>query len=246
MKTKPRIQTMKPDEFLSLVTHEIKNPLTSIHGFTDFARDAVRNHDDQSALGCLEIVSAEALRVLRLAEDLLDAAQVSAGRFSVDMESVDLAGLALEIAQRYEAVTGRRIEVKGAAGFPQIIGDSMRLGQVIENLVSNATKYSPEDTPIRIELLATENHVALSIWNGGPAIREELIPQLFRCFSRLHNDGNADGKSKVKGNGLGLYISKQIVELHGGSIQVDSDDTAGTTFTVDLPRQPLSLTETAN
>ncbi len=240
MKPKPKVQALKPDEFLSLVTHEIKNPLTSINGFTDFARDAVRNHDHQSALGCLEIVSSEAQRVLRLAEDLLDAAQVSTGKFSIKVETVDLAEIVLKIARRYETVTDRRIEVDGAAELPPIVGDPVRLEQVIENLVSNATKYSPQGTPIRIALLAGDTRVNISIWNGGPAITAEQIPRLFQCFSRL---GNGDNGGAIKGNGLGLYISKQIVELHGGSIQVHSTEEEGTTFMIELPRQPAIIAE---
>ncbi len=243
MKGKPKVRAIKSDEFLSLVTHEIKNPLTSITGFTHFAEDAVKNHDVNLALESLQVVRCEAQRVLRLAEDLLDVAQVSAGKFSVQMESVDLQQIVWEIAGRYAVKTGRQIAVQTPEVFPCIVGDGARLAQVVENLVSNATKYSPEETPIRIAITAADCRLILTVWNGGPTIPADDIPRMFQRFCRAgngngHGHGNGKGNGKaVKGNGLGLYISKQIVELHGGSISVQSEEGKGTTFTVELPRQ---------
>jgi two-component system, OmpR family, phosphate regulon sensor histidine kinase PhoR len=238
MKAKPKLYALESDEFLSLVTHEIRNPLTSINGFTDFAKDAVKNHDDQSALGCLEVVRAEAQRVLRLAEDLLDLTQVRAGKFSVHLETIDLAEIVMEIAGRYEAITHRRITVEASDDFPTIAGDSVRLGQVIVNLVSNATKYSPEDMPIRITMSAGDESVIVRVWNGGSAIPAEKIPQMFKRFSRLGNGhGNGNGKGEhIKGTGLGLFISKEIVEMHCGRIEMQSSEGEGTAFIIELPR----------
>lgn len=244
MGRKRKLDAMGPHEFLSLVSHEIKNPLTSIAGYTCFAEEAVRNHDAVSALENLEIVRSETRRVLRLAEDLLDAEQVNAGKFSVKMEPVDLEEIVWQIAARYAANTGRKIEVKTLPDpFPSVIGDTTRLGQVLENLVSNATKYSPEETPIFIFLIGNESRVALSVWNGGPAIPEGKLPLLFQRFSRLHtHDGQVhQGEKLVKGTGLGLYISKQIIEQHGGSIRVFSNDLDGTIFTVEMPQRAAAV-----
>lgn len=221
------------DDLLSFVSHEMKNPLTSITGFASFAEDAVKNHDQELALESLQVVRCEAQRVLRLAEDLLDIAQVSAGKFSVKMEQLDLRAVVQKIADRYSAVAGRRIEIVAPGEFPCIAGDSVRLGQVIENLVSNATKYSPDETPIRITMLCDDSRVTVCVWNNGPAIPPEQLPLIFKRFSRLKN-GCA---RSVKGAGLGLYISKQIVELHGGTIDVFSSEGEGTCFTLALPRQ---------
>ena len=227
MKTKG----IEKDQLLSMVTHEIKNPLTSITGYTMFAEDAVRNHDDALALESLQVVRCEAQRVLKLAEDLLDVAQVRAGQFSIQTERVDLKDVVVRIAARYMRTSGRRIDVIAPSNFPCIAGDSVRLGQVIENLVSNATKYSPEDAPIRITLMCTDSRVTVCVWNCGPHIPADQLPRIFKRFSRVPE------RRAIKGTGLGLFISRQIVELHGGTIDVLSSEGEGTCFTVELPRQ---------
>lgn len=221
------------EEFLSLVSHEIKNPLTSITGYADFAEDAVKNNDQSSALESLEIVRSEARRILRLAEDLLDVSCVKAGKFRINLGEVDLPGIVRQVATRYATTSAREIEVCAPLLFPMIRGDSCRIAQVIENLVSNAIKYSPHATPIRISLDADHVAVRFSITNGGTMIPPEELAMLFQRFSRLRMDG--DGNGRRKGTGLGLFISKQIVKMHGGSIVVTSTEAEGTTFTIELP-----------
>jgi signal transduction histidine kinase len=220
------------DEFLSLVTHEIKNPLTSITGYTDFAGEAIKTNDPEGALESLTIVRSEARRILRLAEDLLDASKMSAGRFTVKMEQVDLPSLASQIANRYATTTGRKIELKVKGEFPPVRGDALRLSQVVENLVSNAVKYSPPETPIGISLDADDTRVLLSVVDRGPGIPKQKIPLIFERFYRLEENGQM-----VKGTGLGLFISREIVKMHGGAIHVSSREGEGSTFTVELPRQ---------
>jgi two-component system CheB/CheR fusion protein len=234
MKTEDSGPVLVGEEFLSLVSHEIKNPLTSITGYADFAEDAVKNNDHSSALESLEIVRSEARRILRLAEDLLDASCVKAGKFRLNIGHVDLAGVVGRIMTRYAATSGRNIEVCAPSLFPIIRGDSCRIAQVVENLVSNAIKYSPDRSPIHVLLDSDPTVVRLSISNGGTMIPPDKLAMLFQRFSRLRVDG--DGNGRRKGTGLGLYISKQIVEMHGGKIRVSSTAEEGTTFTIELPR----------
>ncbi|HSP35787.1 MAG TPA: HAMP domain-containing sensor histidine kinase [Thermoanaerobaculia bacterium] len=225
--------TLVGEEFLSLVSHEIKNPLTSITGFANFAEDAVRKNDRTMALESLQIVRNEARRILKLAEDLLDASCVRAGKFAVNIGRVDLHALLSEVVKRYAAMSGRRIDLWVPAMLPEVPADPVRLAQVVENLVSNAVKYSPDDSPIRVKVFASDTAVRVAITNGGKIIPASMLDQLFKRFSRL--GGDADGNGRRKGTGLGLFISKQIVEMHGGSIQVTSTAEDGTTFTFELP-----------
>jgi signal transduction histidine kinase len=221
------------EEFLSLVSHEIKSPLTSITGYATFAEDAVRNNDQTMALESLEVVRSEAQRILKLAEDLLDASCVRAGRFTLEMESVDLVEIVRPIVKRHALMSGRRIDLVAPPGCPRIPGDPRRLAQVIENVISNAVKYSPESTPVRITMKHDCSTLRISVSNGGATIPPDKISALFKRFSRLRMD--SDGNGRRNGTGLGLFISKQIVDMHGGSIAVASTDEEGTTFTIELP-----------
>ena len=222
----PRIS--EGEQLLSLVSHEIKNPLTSIAGFVSFAEDAVRNNDPELALQSLEIVRAEASRILRLAEDLLDASCVRAGKFSITPADVDLSALVTRVTDQYAAISGHKVEVCVQSGFPVIYGDPLRLTQVVENLISNAVKYCGDDEPIRVALESEHGTVRIVISNGGMTIPSVKLATLFHPFTRLTE----------KGTGLGLFISRQIVEAHGGRIFVSSQDRVGTTFTVELPARP--------
>lgn len=221
------------EEFLSLVSHEIKNPLTSITGYANFAEDAVKNNDRTMALESLEVVRSEAQRILKLAEDLLDASCVRAGRFTLEKEMVDLAAIVRPIVKRYATMTGRQIDLVVPESCPPVLGDPRRLAQVIENIISNAVKYSPDSSAIRVTMTSDCSTLRVAISNGGTKIPPEKIAALFKRFSRLRMD--SDGNGRRKGTGLGLFISKQIVDMHGGSIAVTSSNEEGTTFTIELP-----------
>ena len=151
------------------------------------------------------------------------------------MGQVDVAGVVARIVARYTATSGRKIEVCAPSLFPLIAGDDCRIAQMIENLVSNAIKYSPDASPIRVNLESDSMTVRVSISNSGATIPPEKLATLFRRFSRLRMGGDGDGTRK--GTGLGLFISKQLVEMHGGTIGVASNEVDGTTFTIELPRQ---------
>jgi len=222
------------EEFLSLVSHEIKNPLTSITGFANFAEDAVRNNDALSALESLDVVRSEARRILKLAEDLLDASCVRAGRFTLHLEHFDLRAVVEPIVKRYVAMTGRPITLSAPPQCPTLVGDPHRLAQVFENLISNAVKYSPEGTPIIVSVDSDCSRLRIAVSNRGAAIPEDKLRLLFKRFVRLPD---ADGNGRRAGTGLGLYISRKIVELHGGSITVTSSESDGTVFTIELPNE---------
>ena len=234
MKAEDSSPMLGGEEFLSLVSHEIKNPLTSITGFASFAEDAVRNNDVLSALESLDVVRSEARRVLKLAEDLLDVSCVRAGRFTLHVERLDVLAIVEPLVKRYVTMTTRQITVYAPPQLPHVVADPHRLGQVMENLISNAVKYSPDSTPIIVSLATGSSALRISVSNCG-GIPEDKVRMLFRRFVRLAVD--SDGNGRRNGTGLGLYITRKIVEMHGGSITVTSSDTEGTTFTIELPSE---------
>jgi signal transduction histidine kinase len=219
------------DEFLSLVTHEIKNPLTSIKGYTELAEHSIRSADVEGAADALHVIRDESARILRLAEDLLEASRAAAGKFSVRMEQVDLRTIVQQIVSKYSATSQRQLRLDCDPTVPSIEGDPVRLAQVVENLVSNALKYSPEGTPVTVGLRSDERLVRLTVQDQGAGIASEKLPLIFERFYRIEEEGNV-----IKGTGLGLFITREIVRMHGGTIDVESVVDAGSTFIVQLPR----------
>ena len=218
------------DEFLSLVTHEIKNPLTSIRGYTDIGQHAIKAGDAEGAREALTVIKEESKRILRLAEDLLDASKAAAGKFTVKFENVDMAKIVRDIVSRYEMTAQRPFSIEVDPSTPHVSGDPVRLTQVVENLVSNAVKYSPPGSRVQVAVLARGGQVQVDVTDQGAGIAPEKLPLIFERFYRVEEDGR-----EVKGTGLGLFITREIVRMHGGSIDVQSVVEKGTTFSVHLP-----------
>jgi signal transduction histidine kinase len=218
------------DEFLSLVTHEIKNPLTSIRGYAAIVRESAGRGDVAPIGEAVRVIEAESAKILRLTEDLLDASRMSAGRFSVRLEKVDLASIARQVVQKYEATSSHKFDCHLPASTAPLKGDPIRLSQVVENLVSNAVKYSPPGSTVHLAMRWEARTVFLSIRDEGGGIPPERLSFLFERFYRVEEEG-----SLVKGTGLGLFISREIIRMHGGNISVESNVGQGSKFTVELP-----------
>ena len=218
------------DEFLSLVTHEIKNPLTSINGYAVLGEQAVGANDNQSTLDAIKVIRGETAKILRLTEDLLDASKMTAGRFTIVRENLDLVDLVSQIARKHSATSNHKIDLHIAENVPSIEGDPVRLSQVVENLVSNAVKYSPEGSTVTIGLDSSDGLVRLRVRDEGNGIAPDKGAMIFERFYRVEEDGRM-----VKGTGLGLFISREIVRMHGGDITFESVIGFGTTFLVELP-----------
>lgn len=218
------------DEFLSLTTHEIKNPLTSIRGYLQLARESIRMSKNDDALGSLDVVHEEALKIQRFAEDLLEVSRIGGGKFTVRFETADISDLVRRTVHRYADTSGRDIVVRIADGIPPIAADPTRIGQVVENLISNAVKYSSPGTEIDIAVEADDQRVRLRVQDQGMGIPEAQIPLIFERFYRVEEAGRT-----IKGTGLGLFITREIVRMHGGTIEAESAPGQGSAFTVELP-----------
>lgn len=218
------------DEFVSVVTHEIKSPLTSISGYVDLAKESIGGGDGPGAIESLVVVKEESRKILRLVEDLLDASRMDAGHFSLDMQPTHLAPMVTQLVERYRRTCPQTILLQSEGEIPALHADPVRLGQVVENLLSNACKYSREDSTITITLLDRTDRVEIVVADDGDGIAPEKLPRVFERFYRVQ-----DGHEEIKGTGLGLYITRQIVEMHGGEVEVESKTGVGTTFTVTIP-----------
>jgi signal transduction histidine kinase len=221
------------DELIALVSHEFRTPLTSVVGYVELVRsgDAGPLTTDQEQF--LDVVQRNADRLLRLVSDLLFVAQADAGRLHIDHEPVDLEQV---VADSVEAATpaalARGIVLRAEIDCPTtIVGDRARLGQLLDNLVSNALKFTPPDGTVVVRLGRQGDAVLLEVDDTGTGIGAQDQELLFTRFFRTRNAV----ESAVQGTGLGLSITKAIAEAHGGTISVRSELGAGTTFSVELP-----------
>jgi signal transduction histidine kinase len=221
------------DEFLSLVSHELRTPLTSIRGYLDLVLDGEAGEINQEQRRFLEAVERNSGRLLRLVGDLLFVAQADAGRLSLERAKVDLAELAAHCVEgAAPAATEKSVSlVLLAEPVPSLVGDRGRLAQVLDNLVSNALKFTPEGGTVQVRTMAEDDYVALEVEDTGIG-----IPQAdqSRLFERFYRTSVAEDQA-IPGTGLGLAIVKAIVEAHSGQITISSREGVGTTFRVELP-----------
>jgi signal transduction histidine kinase len=223
------------DGFLALVSHELRTPLTSIVGYLELLvedeGDSVSDHGRQF----LAVIERNARRLQRLVDDVLFAAQAEAGRLSLNPGRVDLAEVASESveAARPKALE-RTIDLRLDAGrLPYVWGDRDRLGQAIDNLVSNALKFTPPCGRVEVRLGQLENHVTIEVSDTGLGMSEEDCARVFDRFFRA-----GATRDSAPGAGLGLTIVKAIAEAHGGQVSVSSREGVGTSFLIELPLRP--------
>jgi len=233
-----RANTVKT-EVLSIAAHDLKNPLQMVLGYSDMAEQKLP--PDSPVLEFVRPILASARRMLEIIDRLLDTAALEAGRIPLRQEVVDLRALAREVAEAHRAASlqkGQQIAVD-VEGPALVRGDEGRLYEVLENLVSNAIKYSPLGAPIRVCVTQTGSRVRCVVEDSGPGLSEADRERLFGRFQRLTAKPTA-GESST---GLGLAIVKELVELHGGSVRAESDGPGkGSRFVIELEAvDPLGL-----
>jgi len=218
------------EDFISAAAHDLKTPLTTLVAQAQFLeRRAVTEPSAPADLTGIRRIVLEARRLSALVVELLDASRLEQGKLVGEREPVDLVELARDVARR-DGYQGRRITLSAEA---PVVGsyDPRRIGQVLENLVENAVKYSPEDSEVRVAITERDGQALIDVTDQGIGIPASDLPQI---FERFHRAANVDDR-RFAGMGLGLFICKGIVEQHGGRIWVESRMGAGSTFHVVLP-----------
>lgn len=222
-------------EIVSTVSHELRSPLTSVKGYTSLLLNRWERLGDDQKRMMLEQVNHDADRVTRLITELLDISRLESGRLGLRRQGVDLAALAASVVARVGIEYPElEAELRFPAGLPRAWADADKVEQVLVNLVENACKYaSPRG--IVVEGRQSADEVSVTVTDRGPGIPPADVPKLFDKFFRP-----ADGKPT--GSGLGLWISRGLVEAHGGRLVAVSRQGEGSSFTFTLPRadrQPL-------
>ncbi|MDY7227029.1 PAS domain-containing protein [Hyalangium rubrum] len=224
---------------IGIVSHDLRNPLSAIQlGATLLSR---REDMDGRALKAVVRIQTSAERAIRMVKDLLDFTQARVGGgFPLTLRPMDLHELIRSTVEEVEiAHLPREVQVR-SSGDGRGTWDVDRLGQLVQNLITNALKYSPEDTPVRVTTRGEDGEVMLSVQNEGAPIPPERFARLFQPMQR-----GMEGVDKAtRSVGLGLYIVRAIVEAHHGDITVSSTEETGTTFTVRLPRVVPAATVT--
>lgn len=230
------------DEFLSIAAHELRTPLTTILGTLhvitrQLARPDERPLNRAVLSQSVNRISRQADRINKLVGDLLDTTRISAGRLEFSLVPCDLAEIAREAADEQAMVHATSRIVTALPSHPVLVlGDPTRLGQVVENLLTNALKYSNEEHTVELSLVAEQGRGHLRVRDSGVGIPLESRERLFERFYRVPSTQVQSGSGV--GLGLGLFIARQIVDQHGGEISVESVPGEGTTFHVLLPLAP--------
>ena len=222
------------NDLIAMLAHDFKGPLTTIVGFADVLADDERF--DQESRQYLGMISSSAMRLASLATDTLALSRLEHNELALALGEVDLAALVRDVVRVFSVT--RPIDLRVLGGNLAVNGDAARLRQVVENLIGNAIKYSPGGEAIEVALRARQGGVELSVRDRGIGIPDSERGKLFGRFARASN-ARALG---IGGTGFGLYLTKTIVDLHGGSVDVESVEGQGSTFRVFVPARPSHRT----
>ena len=219
-------------DFVSTVSHELRTPLTSIKAYTATLRRDDVEFDDHTREDFLGVVEEETDRLTRLISDLLDVSRIESGKLELKRRDFDIAKLVRIVTDKMRSQSLKHaINLDAPSSISQVNADPDKIEQVITNLVDNALKYSPSGGVVTVTLKSHPRKVEFSVNDQGVGIPEDHLPYIFEKFHRVDNQATRE----IGGTGLGLYVSKSIIEAHGGTIWAESRPDEGSTFHFTLP-----------
>ncbi len=229
--TERMLAERRKDEFISMTSHELKTPVTSLKGFTNVLQRRLVKQNDAQALHYLSRIDAQLNKLTKLVSDLLDISKMQSGKLEFQMELCDLDALIGETVENMQAATLTHQIVVERRADVQIMVDKDRLGQVFINLLANAIKYSPRADKVIVHIARNAEQVIIGVQDFGIGIAEAHHQQIFERFYQV-----TDPEEKTyPGLGIGLHIAREIVMRHGGRIWVESKKGEGATFFVAIP-----------
>jgi signal transduction histidine kinase len=222
------------EEFLALTTHDLRSPLTVISGVISFFTSGRLGKLSPEQQNMVSMMERNAQSLIELVNDLLDASKLESGTLRLDVASIDLRGIIDELRETMEPLArekGIALEVELAPNAPMVEADRPKLRRILVNLLSNAVKFTRKGGHVILKTEALGDQVRVSVSDTGVGIAPEDVERLFDKYEQARSRATRG----EKGTGLGLYITKQLVELHGGEIKVDSVVGSGSTFSFTLP-----------
>ncbi|HEY6877278.1 MAG TPA: hybrid sensor histidine kinase/response regulator [Polyangiales bacterium] len=220
--------------FLAHMSHELRTPLNAVIGFSELLEQEIAGDLNDKQREYVSYVVSSGRYLLRLITDILDLSKVEAGRLELSIEDTALLPIAQHVEHSLSPLASKKhvaLELELDNALPAVHADPMRLQQILYNLLSNAIKFTPENGRVALRARPAGPMIELAVIDNGMGIRKEDLPKLFREFEQVGNDAAA----KRGGTGLGLALTKRLIELHHGSIEVESAVGVGSTFTVRLP-----------
>jgi signal transduction histidine kinase len=227
-------------DYIGFVTHELRNPLTTIRGFIQtLETDETLERSEQ--LEFYETIEAECDRMLEMINELLDSSRLEAGRpITLNARMIDLTPLLERICrfQRFYRfwTPAHNLKLEIEPGLPAIEADEDKLHQILSNLLSNAIKYSPDGGDILVKAYTVENGVNIEVRDHGIGMTQEQVSRLFTPYER----NEREEIRTIPGTGLGLFLTRHLVDLHGGTISCQSEAGRGSLFSLYLPRYSAS------
>ncbi len=228
------------DEFVSLASHQLRTPATAVKAILSMLTSGDFGELTPRQQHFIDKARATNDRQLNIIEDLLQAARIDAGKMQLSLARVDIASLCNEVVrEQLREIDARKqtISITEAPNQLYVYADPVKLRMVLDNLVNNARKYTPQGGRIDVRTIPSDGKVKVEVADTGVGIEHADLSKLFTKFSRIDNHLSAE----VGGSGLGLYLVKHIVNLHRGNVYVVSQPGQGSTFTVELPRAEVSL-----
>ena len=228
------VDQMRSD-FVSMVSHELRNPMATIRGFGQILRDRPGVLAGEKRHDAYDVIVRQVDRMASLVDNVLEVSRMESDTFSYAFVPYDLRALLVECVEEARASwPGHPVELEAPKKLPKPKGDRERIRQVVANLLSNACRYSGFDGSVTVRADTTNGSARVDVIDRGVGIAPEHQPMLFQRFARVRTADTVN----VRGTGLGLYISRRIVEAHGGRISVASEPGNGSTFTFEVPLDP--------
>lgn len=222
------------NQFLGMAAHDLRKPAGIVQMFTEFLIEEAGDKLSDEHREFLDYIYTSSVSMLHIVNDFLDASLIESGEFNLEWEILDVVEVVRKHVHFHNTLSKKRnirIQLEHETGLPETHIDKAKIEQVLNNILFNAVEYSPDNSCIIVTLRRDDNVLVVSIRDQGPGIPEEVLKNLFRPFGK----GTQQKKGGVKSIGIGLSISKKIIDAHGGNIRAESPDGGGAVFSFTLP-----------